>query len=214
MRITEAAQILGTSPRMLRYRDLLGLLPPVRERTSRARARAGRRASPGTPEGSGAPQGTGYPAETGRPERAAQGEGTGRPGRSGRPAGHRRFSDDDLAAVAFALRLEQRYDISPAALAFGLRVLTEPGVRADVAELGRRISRIGPPPARALDFEQQRALRLLSLTQPPVRRESSAPQGRPPEGQPRTGQPPEGRPRTDQPPVGRPPSGRSQEPRP
>ena len=33
MRITEAAQRLGTSPRMLRYRDLLGLLPPVRETT-------------------------------------------------------------------------------------------------------------------------------------------------------------------------------------
>src|SRR5579859_818976 len=31
MRITEAAQRLGTSARMLRYRDSLGLLPPVRE---------------------------------------------------------------------------------------------------------------------------------------------------------------------------------------
>jgi MerR family transcriptional regulator, copper efflux regulator len=110
MRITEAAGRLGTSPRMLRYRDMLGLLPPVR-----------------------------------------------------RPRGHRRFADDDLAAVAHALRIEQRYDISPAALAFGLKVLTEPGVRAEVAELGRRIGRIAPPPARALDFEQQRALRLLRL---------------------------------------------------
>src|SRR5689334_13370942 len=113
MRITEAAQRLGTSPRMLRYRDMLGLLPPVRE------------AAP--------------------------------------PRGHRRFADDDLAAVAHALRIEQRYDISPVALAFGLKVLTEPGVRAEVAELGRRIGRIPPPPARALDFEQQRALRLLRL---------------------------------------------------
>src|SRR5690242_1356257 len=113
MRITEAAQRLGTSPRMLRYRDMLGLLPPVRE------------AAP--------------------------------------PRGHRRFADDDLAAVAHALRIEQRYDISPAALAFGLKVLTEPGVRAEVAELGRRIGKITPPPARALDFEQQRALRLLRL---------------------------------------------------
>src|SRR5215471_14735717 len=52
-----------------------------------------------------------------------------------------RFGDDDLAAVAHALRIEQRYDISPAALAFGLKVLTEPGVRADVAELGRRLGR-------------------------------------------------------------------------
>src|SRR5215470_12126138 len=122
MRITEAAQRLGTSPRMLRYRDLLGLLPPVRE----------------TPPATG-------------------------PAPSRPPRSHRRFWDDDLAAVAHALRIEQRYDISPAALAFGLKVLTEPGVRAEVAELGRRIGRIAPPPARALDFEQQRALRLLRL---------------------------------------------------
>ena len=122
MRITEAAQRLGTSPRMLRYRDLLGLIPPVREAT---------------------------PAVGRAP--------------SGRTRGHRRFGDDDLAAVAQALRIEQRYDISPAALAFGLKVLTEPGVRADVAELGRRLRRIAPPPARALDFEQERARRLLRL---------------------------------------------------
>jgi len=122
MRITEAAQRLGTSPRMLRYRDLLGLIPPVREATPTA-------------------------------DRAP----------SGRPRGHRRFGDDDLAAVAQALRIEQRYDISPAALAFGLKVLTEPGARADVAELGRRLRRIAPPPARALDFEQERARRLLRL---------------------------------------------------
>ena len=122
MRITEAAQRLGTSPRMLRYRDLLGLLPPVREAT---------------------------PAVGRAP--------------SGRTRGHRRFGDDDLAAVAQALRIEQRYDISPAALAFGLKVLTEPGVRADVAELGRLLRRIAPPPARALDFEQERARRLLRL---------------------------------------------------
>lgn len=122
MRITEAAQRLGTSPRMLRYRDTLGLLPPVRG-TAPARGRA--------PDG--------------------------------QRRGHRQFADDDLAAVAHALRIEQRYDISPAALAFGLKVLTEPGVRAEVAELGRRIGRIAPPPARALDFEQQRALRLLRL---------------------------------------------------
>ena len=124
MRITEAAQRLGTSPRMLRYRDMLGLLPPVRGI---------------------------------RPAR--------RPAPPGPPRAHRRFGDDDLAAVAHALRIERRYDISPAALAFGLKVLTEPGVRAEVAELGRRIGRIAPPPARALDFEQERALRLLR--QPP-----------------------------------------------
>jgi MerR family transcriptional regulator, copper efflux regulator len=115
MRITEAAERLRTSPRMLRYRDQLGLLPPVRDEHGARR----------------------------------------------RPA-HRQFGDPDLDAVALALRIERRYDISPAALAFGLRVLADPGARADVAELGRRIGRI-PPPARALDFEKERALRLLSL---------------------------------------------------
>ena len=135
MRITEAAQRLGTSPRMLRYRDMLGLLPAVRA------------ATPVTSRGP-----------------------------SGLPRAHRRFGDDDLAAVAHALRIERRYDVSPAALAFGLRVLTEPGVRAEVAELGRRVGRIGPPPARALEFEKERALRLLRL--PPGR----PPPGRPPPG--------------------------------
>jgi hypothetical protein len=137
MRITEAARWLGTSPRMLRYRDLLGLLPPARE-TAPATGRAP----------------------------------------SGPPRRHRRFSDDDLVAVAHALRIEQRYDISPAALAFGLKVLTEPGIRADVAELGRRLGRIAPPPARALDFEQERALRLLRL--PAGRAPGIVPGGAPP----------------------------------
>jgi MerR family transcriptional regulator, copper efflux regulator len=133
MRITEAAERLGTSPRMLRYRDLLGLLPRVRERAPRRGSPAGR---------------------------------------------HRRFGEDDLAAAALALAIEQRYDISPAALAFGLRVLAEPRVRAEVAELGRAIGRIGPPPARALDFEQERALRLLSL----AAQERPASRGRPARG--------------------------------
>jgi hypothetical protein len=79
------------------------------------------------------------------------------------PAGaHRQFSDADMAAVALGLSIERRYDISPVALAFGLRVLADPRVRADVAELGRRIGRLQAPPARALDFEQERALRLLN----------------------------------------------------
>src|SRR6516165_235158 len=138
MRITEAAQRLGTSPRMLRYRDMLGLLPPVRG-AAPARSRAG------------------------APRDLGQAAAPRNQGQAGASRGHRRFADDDLAAVAQALRIEQRYDISPAALAFGLKVLTEPGARAEVAELGRRIGRIPPPPARALDFEQQRALRLLRL---------------------------------------------------
>jgi len=141
MRITEAAQRLGTSARMLRYRDLLGLLPPVRE------PGPGRRMAAAVP-----------PAARPAAGRAAAGDGARRPAPR-----HRRFTEDDLAAAALALGIERRHDISPAALAFGLRVLTEPTVRADVAELGRRVGRIPPLPARALEFEKERALRLLSL---------------------------------------------------
>jgi hypothetical protein len=83
------------------------------------------------------------------------------------PALHRRFDEQDLEDVALVLAIERRFDITPAALAFGLRVLAEPAVRAQVAELGRRIGRIQAPTARALDFEQERALRLLSM--PPRR---------------------------------------------
>jgi MerR family transcriptional regulator, copper efflux regulator len=107
MRITEAAKRLGTSPRMLRYRESLGLLPSVQ------------------------------------------------PGHGG----HRQFTERDMDAVSTALAIERRFDISPAALAFGLRVLAEPSVRAAVAELGERTGRLGR--ARALDFEKERALRLL-----------------------------------------------------
>lgn len=116
MRISEAARRLGTSARMLRYREELGLLPAVRDRAVR----------PG-------------------------------PG-----PGHRQFSEADLEAVAAALDLERRFDISPASLAFGLRVLAEPAVRAAVADLGRRLGRVPAPVGRALDFEKERALRLLS----------------------------------------------------
>jgi MerR family copper efflux transcriptional regulator len=127
MRITEAARQLGTSPRMLRYRESLGLLPAVR-------------GGPGTRR------------QADRP--------AGQPARS---PGHRRFSPADLDAVALALAIEQRYDVSPAALAFGVRVLADPVARSEVAELGRRIGRIQAPPARALDFEKERAHRLLSI---------------------------------------------------
>ncbi|HEX5190405.1 MAG TPA: MerR family transcriptional regulator [Streptosporangiaceae bacterium] len=118
MRITEASQRLGISPRMMRYREALGLLPVVRHPVVRHR----------------------------RTQAAAR---------------HRQFRAPDLDAVALGLAIEQRYDISPAALAFGLRVLADPSARAEVAELGRRIGRIRPLTAMAMDFEKERALRLL-----------------------------------------------------
>lgn len=92
---------------MLRYREELGLLPPVRERGA-----------------------------------------------------HRRFGDDELAAVAQGLELERRFDVSPAALAFALRALAEPAVGLAVRDLGLRIGRLQAP-RRALDFEKEKALRLL-----------------------------------------------------
>jgi MerR family transcriptional regulator, copper efflux regulator len=141
MRITEAARRLGTSARMLRYREDLGLLPRVRDNPSAAPLR------PGLPGPTG-PLRPGLPGAAG--PRGALG-----------PA-HRQFSEEDVAAVAAALELERRYNISPASLAFGLRVLAEPQVRAAVADLGRRLGRIPAPASRALDFEKERALRLLS----------------------------------------------------
>ena len=141
MRISEAARRLGTSARMLRYREELGLLPQIRDRLGGGRRLAG----------------------------AGGGAGAGGAGGAGRVAGagphgasHRQFSEADLEAVAAALALERRYDISPASLAFGLRVLAEPPVRAAVADLGRRLGRVPATPGRALDFEKERALRLLS----------------------------------------------------
>jgi MerR family transcriptional regulator, copper efflux regulator len=125
MRISEAASRLGMSPRMLRYREELGLLPPLRDG---ARGRF----------------------------------------RGGRGPAHRQFTEADLEAITAALRLEQRYDITPAALAFGLRVLTEPAVRAAVADLGRKTGHVPATPGRALDFEKERVLRWLGA--PPAKR--------------------------------------------
>ena len=88
----------------------------------------------------------------------------GRQGTSRRATGaaaHRQLRPADLDAAALGLAIEQRYDISPAALAFGLRVLTDPYARAHVTELGRRIGRIRALPAMAMDFEKERAQRLL-----------------------------------------------------
>jgi MerR family transcriptional regulator, copper efflux regulator len=148
MRITEAARRLGTSARMLRYREELGLLPEVRDRL------AGRSGSYG-PAGSHWSAGSlGSAGSVG----AAGSRGVAGP----HGAAHRQFSEADLEAVAAALELERRYDISPASLAFGLRVIAEPPVRAAVADLGRRLGRIPPTPGRALDFEKERALRALS----------------------------------------------------
>ena len=86
--ITDAAKTLRTTPRMLRYRESLGLLPS-----------------------------------------------------HGSPGAHRRYDDEALRAAAYAITLEQTYDVSPSALAFALRVLNDPVVNADV----RRLSQLTGP---------------------------------------------------------------------
>jgi MerR family transcriptional regulator, copper efflux regulator len=108
MRITEAAHRLGTTARMLRYREVLGLLPP----------------------------------------------GADAPGM------HRQYDRDDLQAAAWASLVEQRYSVSPKALAFALRAMTDVSVAADVQQLGRLTGRLAAP-TRALDFDQTKAQRLL-----------------------------------------------------
>jgi len=140
MRITEAARRLDLTPRMLRYRESLGLLPALRPVRARGTVRRPDRG----------------------PIQASTIQASTVQANVGRAGTHRQFSDADVAAVGLGLSLERRYDISPVALAFGVRVLADPRVRAEVAELGRQIGRVQPPPARALDFEQERALRLLS----------------------------------------------------
>ncbi|MDX6239770.1 MAG: hypothetical protein QOG10_4585 [Kribbellaceae bacterium] len=120
MRITEAASQLGTTPRMLRYREALGLLP---------RSRAARKTQ-------------------------------------------RQYDERDLAAVKLALELEHRYDVTPAALAFALKVLAEPSVAADLRNLGYRTGRLTSPPSQA-EIDRERALRWLGrsgvLPPPPHR---------------------------------------------
>lgn len=169
VRISEAAQRLGISPRMLRYREDLGLVPALR---GRGRSPSGGGATGGVPDsrgmarwGTGAPgRETGAAGGTGWGTREA-GRGTGTAGRetgaAGRGTGHRQFTESDLDAIRAGMELERRYDITPAALAFGLRVLTEPAVRAAVADLGRRTGHVPAGPERALDFEKERALRAL-----------------------------------------------------
>jgi MerR family copper efflux transcriptional regulator len=117
MRVGDAARRVGTSARMLRYAEQLGLVAPART-----------------------------------------------------AGGYRDYRERDLRAVAAALELEARYDVTPAALAFGLRVLGDAEVAGSLRHLaGLRgpgspegASR-WPGPGTALDFETAKARRLLRL---------------------------------------------------
>src|SRR5439155_17306119 len=105
-----AASRLGTTPRMLRYRETLGLVSPPRT-----------------------------------------------------AGGYRTYREPDLLAAALAADLEHRYGVPPAALAFGLRVLSDPEVAEQLRALARLARRPAPPQIAALDFETRKGLRLLRL---------------------------------------------------
>lgn len=111
--ISAAADRVGSTARMLRYREALGLLPRTQD------------------------------SPTGRGHR------------------HRRFTDGDLDTIGAGMELERELDIPPAALAFALRVLAEPELLARVRRHGERLGRLTAAPARAMDFEKQKAMRLL-----------------------------------------------------
>jgi hypothetical protein len=97
------------------------------------------------------------------------------PGRTA--AGYRDYGQRDLRAAAAALELQAHYRTTPAALAFGLRVLEDPEVAGSLRRLtrlirGRRglgnpegVPRLvgSPDPAAALDFDTAKARRLLRL---------------------------------------------------
>ena len=108
MRVGDAARRVGTSTRMLRYAEQLGLVAPPRT-----------------------------------------------------AAGYRDYGERDLLAATAALELQARYRVTPAALAFGLRVLEEPEVAGSLRRLAAL--RRGPGPVAALDFETAKARRLLRL---------------------------------------------------
>jgi hypothetical protein len=92
-------------------------------------------------------------------------------------AGYRDYGERDLRAAAAALELQARYRTTPAALAFGLRVLEDAEVAGSLRRLarlirGRRgpgnpegVARLveSPDPAAALDFDTAKARRLLRL---------------------------------------------------
>ena len=109
-RVGQAARRLGTSARMLRYAEDLGLAAPPRT-----------------------------------------------------AAGYRAYGEQDLLAAALALELQARYRATPAAVAFGLRALADPGLAAELRLLGRLARQELAPPLGALDFETRKARRLLRL---------------------------------------------------
>jgi MerR family transcriptional regulator, copper efflux regulator len=80
-------------------------------------------------------------------------------------AGYRLYGERDLLAAALAAELQARHDVTPAALAFGLRALSDPELAGELRLLGRLARQGAPAPwaTSALDFEARKARRLLRL---------------------------------------------------
>ncbi len=77
------------------------------------------------------------------------------------PGTHRRYDDQALRAASYAITLERVYDVSPAELAFALRALNEPTLYEHLRRLGDLAGRPRRSSLAALDFDQEKARRLL-----------------------------------------------------
>jgi MerR family copper efflux transcriptional regulator len=82
-----------------------------------------------------------------------------RPGRE--PRRHRRFTEEDLAALRLADSIERQFGASPSEVAFALRALTSPGLASRIEALAQVTGRLVASSA-VLNFEQQKALALLA----------------------------------------------------
>ncbi len=82
-----------------------------------------------------------------------------RPGRE--PRRHRRFTEDDLAALQLSESIERSYGASPGELAFALRALTSPDLASKIEALAQATGRLVANSA-VLNFEQQKAVALLA----------------------------------------------------
>jgi len=81
------------------------------------------------------------------------------PGREARR--HRRFTEEDLAALRLAEGIERSYGAAPGEVAFALAALTSPSLAAEIKALAEATGRLVASNA-ILNFEQQKALALLT----------------------------------------------------
>ncbi len=93
-----------------------------------------------------------------------------RPGREARR--HRRFTEEDLAALRLAEGIERSYGVAPREVAFALAALTSPRLAAELKALAETTGRLVASNA-VLNFDQEKALALLTTRSTPQRRTPS-----------------------------------------